>query len=185
MANLNLNTAPPAASEEKKDDDDDKDGKDGKTTSGTAKPPAKKVKVPFSQTELYGGRGGAPFDHGNHMHIDEIKVSADRRAVHGMEVHYRGKTATSGKLGLLNSKSTKLRPGEFIVAATVRTDKRVVLSLTLVTNRGSSLGPYGGSDKGDEVKVKAPEGAVLCGFIGRAGNSLDAIGFKWGPSPKA
>jgi hypothetical protein len=161
----------PTKGEEKKDDDS---------------PDKKKTRAKFSQTPPYGAGGGAAFDDGNNMHIDEITIAADGNMVHGIATKYRGKECKNGSVGLFNAKTFKLRPGEFITSAKVTTNsKGNVTSLTLFTNQGSTLGPCGDDKGGQQQLVKAPPGTVLCGFHGSAKRHINSIGFKWGPNLKA
>jgi len=165
-------SAATSSSEEKKDDDDKKK--------------KKKKPVPFSQSPAFGGTRGTEFDDGNHMHIHEITVAADANMVHGIAVKYVGKECKHGSIGQDNTKTFKLRNGEFITSAKVTSVSRngVVSSVTFFTNRGQKLGPCG-EEKGNEDTAKAQDGAVLCGLHGRAGKHINALGFKWGPNPKA
>jgi hypothetical protein len=159
-------------------------GDEKKEDGNSADDKKKKKSVPFSKTPALGGSGGTEFDHGNHIHIDEITIAADKNMVHGISVKYRGAERKNGSVGKDNTKTFKLRPGEFITSAKVTTSSHgAVTSLTLFTNRGGKLGPCG-DEKGRDELVKAPDGAVLCGFHGRAGRHINAIGFKWGPNPK-
>jgi hypothetical protein len=129
------------------------------------------------------------------MHIEEITVSADKNMVHGIAIKYRGKECKEGSIGKDNTQTLKLRPGEFVTSIKVTTpsgmglsalaSRNAVTSLTFFTNRGTKLGPCGEEKGRKEELVKAPEGAVLCGLHGRAGRHINAIGFKWGPNPKA
>lgn len=167
---------PTKSGEEKKDDDASDDGDDKKT---------KKPRAKFSQTPAFGAGGGADFDDGNHMSIDEITVAADGNMVHGISTNYRGKVCNNGSIGRDNTQTFKLGPGECITSAKVSTNSKGVLtSLTLFTNKGTKMGPCG-DDKGAQKMVKAPEGAALCGFHGTAKRNINSLGFKWGPNLKA
>jgi hypothetical protein len=120
------------------------------------------------------------------MHIDEITIAADKNRVHGISVKYSGKEIKSGSIGKDNTQTFKLRPGEYITTVKVTTASRSdVTSIAFFTNRGAKLGPAGNEEGRKEEVIKAPDGTALVGFHGRAGRHLNAIGFKWGPNPKA
>jgi hypothetical protein len=174
---------PNESSEEKKADEEKEEASPSKKGANKKKPTQK---AKFSESPLFGGDSGDSFDHGNNFHIDAITVFADNNYIHGISVQYNG--AKNGKAGSIppsgeNGKTLKLRKGEFVTAVKVRSTNKNVHSLTFLTNKGTKLGPCGGSKKGEEVDVRAPPGCVLCGLIGKSGKHVNAIGLKWGPSP--
>ena len=180
---------PPAASEEKKDGEDEEggDGKaDGGGGGGETKPVKIRKKRKFTQSRYFGGEGGVEFNHGNNRHIDEITVYADDDVVSGVSVTYPNKTTKDGKCDA-NGKTLKLRTNEYITSVKMKlkriNGKRNVTCITFFSNRGTQLGPCG-SEEGEDFELSAPNGMVLCGIMGRAGNRLDAIAFRWGTAPE-
>jgi len=144
----------------------------------------------FKVSQMFGGDGGSPFNHGDSRHLQKLVIGADSHLVHSITAHYSDKDVV--KSGGKGGKETTFELGddEFIVKVSVRSNK-YVQSLEFKTNKGSKLGPVGGSgwkllgkDKPGTIhSVNATSGTQLSGFMGRNGRILDAIAFRFGPVP--
>jgi Jacalin-like lectin domain len=138
-------------------------------------------------TRLFGGKGGAAFDHGtNRGRIKKITVYANRKSVDGIGITYDATRNMAVRNGTgKDGDSLELADGEYVNKFTVRADDEVQC-LTFYTNQGNLLGPCGGkggflSKGGEEFTIEAPADMMLCGIKGQAGSRLDAIAFHWGP----
>lgn len=178
----------PAEEEEADNDEDIVVADDPEEEPEEVKEETKKKKNNFRVTRLFGGSGGAAFDHGNHRRIYSITVYANRKNVDGIVVQYENKVSLKNGGG--NSGDTmELDDGEYINKIEVRADDEVQC-LTFHTNKGKKLGPCGGkggllNKGGDEFVLRAPKNMKLCGMKGQAGARLDAIAFRWGPRKQA
>ena len=59
---------------------------------------------------------------------------------------------------------------------------KIIASLTIKTNK-RTLGPYGQANQAKAFHLEAPKGEEICGFRGRSGQYLDAIGIVTRPRP--
>ena len=104
--------------------------------------------------------------------------------VAGIEVFYNdGKNTTSQKYGRDSDMEHEfhLEKGERIVKVTVQSSDRVDC-LTFHTNRGRTLGPYGGTKGVERAPDCPPEGrdGWLSGLQGvLLGSYLSSLAFKW------
>jgi len=137
------------------------------------------------KSRLFGGEGGTPFNEsaGHIARIERIVVHY-AQFVTGLEVTYKMEneerlTKLHGGPGGEMSPEIIFADDERICAIGVRSGQYVD-SLTIVTYRMFNLvgmkqyGPYGGPG-GQGVTVLSPG---IREFFGRAGNVLDAIGFR-------
>jgi hypothetical protein len=179
-----------ASKKKKKKEEQAADESEGEEESGDKTDEKKaKAKVKFTVSKYYGGDGGDAFDHHNNKSIEEITVHASGHCVNGISVKYFGNNEFSSGSKSGNDATLKLSKGEYVNTVKVRSNK-LVQWMVFETNKGQSIGGGGkgwilpGKDKeGQEYEVHAPSGCQLCGFVGRAGNHIDAIAFRWGPIP--
>lgn len=180
--------------------DDKKDDSSGDKKDDSAAKDEKK-KPNFKTSESYGGPGGEKFDHGNNRHISGITIYSDSHVVNGLEIKYANGSKKVGNCDKsLTNKESEFNihadKGECITSVTVRANK-YVQSIGFKTNKGRMFGPHGGKGwnkltgalsgkddpEGEEIKVPAPMKLQLCGLLGRGGDRIDQIAFRWGPIP--
>ena len=124
-----------------------------------------------SDSGLYGGGGGSPFDSAGDA-VRSIRIRSGTLIDSIQFVYWNGQTSGSyGGTG--GSPATiDLSPGESIIVI-VGQSGSLVDRLTFVTNFGRVFGPYGGSG-GSPFQVS---NCNLRGIFGRSGSLIDAIGF--------
>lgn len=84
---------------------------------------------------------------------------------------------TGGRLSVF-----RLDPDEFVIGLSGRYGDTVD-SLRIETNRRSS-DLFGGGGGARDYRIDVPRGYQAVGFIGRAGNTLDAVGLTYAPMPR-
>jgi hypothetical protein len=141
-------------------------------------------------SNCFGGSGGKAFDSGRGRgQIAEISVNAGA-LVDGITVTYEDHSVCA--YGGSGGSSEKLALGgdEFVDKIHIRYSRTIVQCMTFVTTKRRQLGPCGGigslfllCDNGpsEEEVINAPDGCMLVGIKGRAGDLLDSIGFHWAP----
>jgi hypothetical protein len=83
-----------------------------------------------------------------------------------------------GQGGRLNT--IRLDSDEYVIAIAGRAGERVD-SLRIITNKRTSA-TFGGRGGSREFRFDVPSGYSFTGFVGRAGNALDAIGLAYASS---
>jgi hypothetical protein len=137
--------------------------------------------VPYQQTPLYGGSGGNPFsaeDIPSGARIAEIRISAGDR-IDSVQMIYDlpdGSTVEGQRRGGSGGRQRifRLDSDEYITGISGRYGT-VVYSLQIQTNKKTSP-LYGGSGGSDTFRIEVPSGSQVVGFVGRAGQYIDAIG---------
>jgi hypothetical protein len=133
------------------------------------------------QTQLAGGNGGRPFADQNvpsGAKVAEIRVRAGDSidAIQAVYLTPDGSYIESaqhgGGGGRLNT--FRLDSDEYLVAIAGRCGNTVV-SLYFITNKRQSQ-VFGGRGGDRDYRLEVPQGNQAIGFIGRAGNTVDAIG---------
>jgi hypothetical protein len=136
------------------------------------------------ETSLAGGPGGAPFldnDIPERARIIEVRVHAGD-FVDSIQMIYAlpdGRPAEAARHGGEGGRTVifRLEPDEYIVALSGRCGTYVD-SLRIHTNRRTSelIGGRGGER---DFRIDVPDGNQATGFMGRAGEYLDAIGLTY------
>ena len=153
--------------------------------------PPKKGKATRQGTptgEVQGGTGGREFRDKALGRLTKITVRADEivDAIRCTWDEEGGPEDGINHGGLGGSKTiVTLEPGEALVqvSGTVTQGDIVVIgSLSFKTTK-RTIGPIGGSPDGKKFTLDAPKGQEICGFQGRNGDYLDAIGLVCRPLP--
>jgi hypothetical protein len=153
------------------------------------------ILLPFASTAQWyqgasGGRGGKPFDHWKATNgardISSIGFYVDS-SVRCIFVNYRdGNRQKSGycdpgpgPLTFDGGRGINLAPDEYILGISGRFGDHID-SIRIYTNKITSP-VFGGNGGTDVFSYTAPEGQMIVGFFGRAGDNLDAIGVLYAP----
>lgn len=136
------------------------------------------------QTTVAGGRGGSPFedDVPAGARISEVRIYAGNN-IDGIQVVYALRNGrkiegpvhggTGGRVNVV-----RLDSDEHITAISGR-HGIYVDSITIHTNKRTSR-TFGGRGGSRAYRIEVPARSQAVGFIGRAGNYVDAIGLKYG-----
>ena len=137
--------------------------------------------VQYQQTQLYGGSGGNPFsdqDIPASARIGEIRIfSSDRvDSVQMIYVLPDGRTMEGERYGGSGGRQRvfRLDADEYVTGISGRYGD-MIHSLRIHTNKKSSP-LYGGPGGSRNFSIEVPTGSQAVGFVGRAGQYLDAIG---------
>lgn len=138
-------------------------------------------------TQIAGGTGGNSFQDTSippNARISEVRV-ASGSFVDSVQLEYvlsNGRTATTplrgGTGGQVNH--FRLDADEYVTGISGRYGRNID-SLRIHTNKRTSP-VYGGSGGSRDYRIDVPSGNQAVGFVGRAGNYLDAIGLVYGPA---
>ena len=139
--------------------------------------------------EQYGGEGGEVFRDRADGKLSAIKIRSglliDSIActwTDGAETNEGDRHGGEGG----DETAIKLDADEYLIKITgliyEAEDLKLVGSIKIVTNK-RTLGPYGEAEQGKAFEVEAAKGDEICGFRGRCGMFLDAIGIVTRPRP--
>lgn len=135
------------------------------------------------QPESFGGEGGGPFDFmspgealRNQVKLTSVRFAAGDNVIRRLLVGYASDRAEwkneQGKDGYWKE-IFYLEDGQFPTRFRIRIADDVVARIEVFSSDGRST--WCGSDRGAERDWKVPDGAVLLGFAGRSGLSVDQI----------
>jgi hypothetical protein len=138
----------------------------------------------LGQTQLAGGGGGRPFTDQNvpaGARITEVVVRSGDTidAVQAIYVLPDGRSLQGEQHGNSggNSHTFRLDRDEYIIGLAGRFGDTVD-SMRIITNKRTSQ-VYGGRGGDRDFRIDVPPGSQAIGFIGRSGNTVDAIGLVY------
>jgi hypothetical protein len=142
------------------------------------------VQLQAGQTNAAGGRGGSSFsdrDMPPGARIAEVRVRAGDHvdSIQAIYVLADGRTLEGARHGGTGGRmeTFRLDPDEYIVGISGRYGEYVD-SIRIHTNRRTSQ-TFGGRGGNRDFRIDIPAGNRAVGFLGRAGDSVDAIGLNY------
>jgi Jacalin-like lectin domain len=140
--------------------------------------------------EVYGGDGGESFRDRAQGILKGIKVRSGD-LIDSIQCLWAegGETNTGDLHGGEGGEEAeiKLEDGEYVTRISgvivKLEDLKIVGSITIKTSK-RTLGPYGQGTDGEKFEIEAPKDEEICGFRGRSGAYLDAIGIVTRPRTK-
>ena len=137
-------------------------------------------------TTLAGGRGGNPFSDTQPAagtRVTEVRVRSGEMidAVQMVYATVSGSSSLAGQHGGSGGRLNvfRLDADEYITGISGRHGE-MIDSLRIHTNKKTSP-LYGGSGGSRDYQIEVPTGTEALGFVGRAGERLDAIGLTYAP----
>ena len=143
----------------------------------------------YTQTQVAGGGGGTPYtdqDVAPGARIAEVIVHAGDTidSVQALYVLPDGSYVEGARHGGPGGRPYRFRldSDEFITGLSGRCGARID-SLQIVTNKRTSEA-FGGRGGDQDFRLDVPPGSQALGFVGQAGDLVDAIGLVYAPQPR-